>query len=153
MNCVYPGFCTSHLAGGNLVTDNQLDISEDLEDELLLDKVDSMLHRHRREQSSLIQLAEKPDTKQASFEESLVFGAEPAEESQPDAAATPATDEIPVLTDQVILTMGEWPEQTEISELLYFAFDAALRETSISLNPAERLTLIQALGKRLPKNL
>lgn len=135
------------------MTDNQSDIPEDLEDELLLGKVDSMLHRHRREQSSLIQLAEKPGTKQADFEESLVSGAESAEESQRDAAATPAADEIPVLTDQVTLAMDEWPEQAEISELLYFAFDAALRETSISLNPAERLTLIQALGKRLPKNL
>ncbi len=135
------------------MTDNQSDIPEDLEDELLLGKVDSMLHRHRREQSSLIQPAEKPGTKQAGFEESLVSGAESAEESQRDAAATPAADEIPVLTDQVTLAMDEWPEQAEISELLYFAFDAALRETSISLNPAERLTLIQALGKRLPKNL
>ncbi len=138
------------------MTDDQPDISEDLEGELLLGKVDSMLHRHRREQSSLMQMAEKaekPDAKQIHSEDSTVAGAESPDTLRCDATAAPEADEIPVLTDQVTLTLDAWPEQTEFSELLYFAFDAALRETSISLSSAERLTLIQALGKRLPKNL
>ena len=72
---------------------------------------------------------------------------------QNDESVSSEVDGIPVLTEQVTLVLDEWPSQSEISELLYFAFDAALRETSIHLDPAERLTLIQALGKRLPKNL
>lgn len=135
------------------MTDNQPDISEDIEDELLLGKVDSMLHRHRREQSSLIRLVEKSGEKQIDSEGFQGAEVESAETPSHDAIASPEVDEIPVLVDQVTLVTDEWPEQMEISELLYFAFDAALRETSISLGPAERLTLIQALGKRLPKNL
>jgi len=125
------------------VTDNQPDIAEELEDELLLGKVDSMLRRHRREQFFLMQSAE-PVT---SAEVGLV------ELSREEADATTEVDGIPVLTEQVTLVMEAWPSQSEISELLYFAFDAALREASINLDPAKRLMLIQALGKRLPKNL
>lgn len=133
--------------------DNPPDISTDLEDSILLNKVDSMLRRHRQEQSPLMQPVKKrvvtnpPDPMEQPFISDELSG-ELAE-------VEPCVDGIPVLTDQVVLTIDidEWSSQTEISELLYFAFDAALREACISLNPAERLTLIQALRKRLPRNL
>jgi len=136
------------------VTDNQPDIAEELEDELLLGKVDSMLRRHRREQFSLMQSAEPVVSEQRdpvgapSAEAGLV---ELSREEADDA--TTEVGGIPVLTEQVMLVMEAWPSQSEISELLYFAFDEALREASINLDPAKRLMLVQALGKRLPKNL
>lgn len=135
------------------MTDNQPDIPAELEDELLLGKVDSMLRRHRREQSSLMQLAEQAVPEQLHSGKAPPSETELAELPREEVDASIEMDGIPVLTEQVTLVMEEWPSQPEISELLYFAFDAALRETSISLDPAKRLTLIQALGKRLPKNL
>lgn len=133
------------------MVDDQPSIAQDPEDEILLTKIDAMLRRHRQEQSSLMQSAEAaividspvlPEQLSSESEESSIGHSEVTD-----------IDGIPVLTDQVTLAIDEWPSQTEISELLYFAFDAALREACISLNPAERLTLIQALGKRLPKNI
>ncbi|MXS85022.1 hypothetical protein ABO04_03610 [Nitrosomonas sp. HPC101] len=134
--------------------DNSPDILADLEGLILLNKVDSMLRRHRQEQASLIQPVEQqvvtnpPGSMEQSF---FRFGELSGELTE----TQPGIDGIPVLTDQVALTMSinEWSSQTEISELLCFAFDAALREACINLNPAERLTLIHALGKRLPRNL
>lgn len=135
------------------MADNQPDIPAELEDELLLGKVDSMLRRHRREQSSLMQLAEQVAPEQLHSGEAPPYETELVELPWEEVDAPTEVDGIPVLTEQVTLVMEEWPSQPEISELLYFAFDAALRETSINLDPATRLTLIQALGKRLPKNL
>ena len=136
------------------MTDDQPDLSaEPEEDTLLLGKVDSMLHRHRREQSSLMQSSEQTVAKLDDPGEMLPAEVGPVEVPQNDEGVSYEVDGIPVLTEQVTLVLDEWPSQSEISELLYFAFDAALRETSIHLDPAERLTLIQALGKRLPKNL
>lgn len=148
------GLYISYSPGGNLVTDDQPDIFAELEeDTLLLGKVDSMLHRHRREQSSLMQSSEQTAAKLDDPREMLPAEVGPVEISRDNDDVLTEADGIPVLTEQVTLTLDEWPSQSEISELLYFAFDAALRETSIHLDPAERLTLIQALGKRLPKNL
>ncbi|MBV6390526.1 MAG: hypothetical protein JNIBNLAF_02247 [Nitrosomonas europaea] len=136
------------------MTDDQPDLSaEPEEDELLLGKVDSMLHRHRREQSSLMQSSEQTVAKLDDPGEMLPAEVGSVEVPQNDEGVSSEVDGIPVLTERVTLVLDEWPSQSEISELLYFAFDAALRETSIHLDPAERLTLIQALGKRLPKNL
>ncbi len=123
---------------------DESDQSPEQEDEILLDKLDSMLRRHRREYSSLIHAAEQAVSVEALASE--------VDTSQVDTEPPPDTGEIPVLNEKVTLSIDEWPAQTEISELLYFAFDAAVRETQISLTPAERLTLIQALAKRLPKN-
>ncbi|ABI58873.1 MULTISPECIES: hypothetical protein [Nitrosomonas] len=133
------------------MADDQPDITQEPEDEILLNKIDSMLRRHRQEQSSLMQPVEQIIVSSFDSLEQLpsVSGELPGD----IAESAPDIDGIPVLTDQVTLTIDEWPSPTEISELLYFAFDAALREACISLNPAERLTLIQALGKRLPKNI
>ena len=132
------------------MTDNQPDKSSGQEDQALLNKVDSMLHRHRREHFSLMH-----ETGRNAVDESILAPSPALElkETFPEDTRLPLDgDEIPVLTEQVILLVNEWPTQTEISELLYFAFDAALRETHVLLNPAERLTLIQAVAKRLPGN-
>lgn len=132
------------------MTDDQPDKSTEQEDEVLLSKVDSMLHRHRREHFSLIH-----EKRQDTADESTLTPS-PAPELKDtlseDTRLPLDGDGVPVLTEQVVFLANEWPTQTEISELLYFAFDAALRETHIHLNPAERLTLIQALAKRLPGN-
>lgn len=133
------------------MADDQPDITQEPEDEILLNKVDSMLRRHRQEQSSLMQSVEQIIA--SSFDSMEQLPSASGELPGDIAELAPDIDGIPVLTDRVTLTIDEWPSPTEISELLYFAFDAALREACISLNPAERLTLIQALGKRLPKNI
>lgn len=135
------------------MTDNQPDIAEELEGELLLGKVDSMLRRHRREQFSLMQSAEPVVSEQRDLVGAPSAEAGLVELSREEADATTEVGGIPVLTEQVMLVMEAWPSQSEISELLYFAFDEALREASINLDPAKRLMLVQALGKRLPKNL
>jgi hypothetical protein len=131
------------------MTDTQPDKSQELEDEILLDKLDSMLRKHRREYSSIMRATEQvapsqSDVEDGIFPESCLDG----REIVPSSGA----DEIPILTEKVTIAIDSWPAQTDISELLCFAFDAAVRETQISLNPAERLTLLQALAKRLPKN-
>jgi hypothetical protein len=137
------------------VIDDQSDTAEDQEDKILLTKVDSMLHRHRREQLSLMQnthsqVGRVVETLADALEQHSSASAKWAEAITKEVSGV---NDIPILTDRVTLTLEEWPSQTEVSELLYYAFDAALKEAQINLNPAERLTLIQALGKRLPKNI
>lgn len=119
---------------------------ESQEANLLFRRVDSMLHRYRREYPSLVH-----DEATSNPTAPSTFPTErPTTENIP---ATTDQDNIPVLTEQVTLKSDAWPAQTELPELLYLAFDAALKEVHIRLTPAERLMLIQALAKRLPKNL
>lgn len=130
------------------MTDNQLDKCQEPEDGVLLNKLDSMLRKHRREYSSIMRATEqtasgKTDAKDISPEFNL---------NEREAALLPGVDEIPVLSEKVTVAIDNWPAQSDISELLCFAFDAAVREARISLNPSERLTLLQALAKRMPKN-
>ncbi|BBL35104.1 hypothetical protein Nstercoris_01360 [Nitrosomonas stercoris] len=136
------------------MTDNQLDVTEDQEDAVLLNKVDSMLHKHRLEQWSLILRADQQIEQRTPISSGVLQQATTAMNELSEVATAENNDnEIPVLTDQIALTIDAWPAQTEISELLYFAFDAALEEAQISLDPAKRLTFIRALRKRLPKNI
>lgn len=131
------------------MTDNQPDKSLEVEDEILLDKLDSMLRRHRRESSSLMRAVEPVAS--SHMDTVAVLSAPPASSQAIDGFALD-TGQAPVLTDRVALSIDDWPAQSEISELLCVAFDAAIREAQIHLDPAERLTLLQALAKRLPKN-
>jgi hypothetical protein len=131
------------------MTDTHPDKTQELEDEILLDKLDSMLRKHRREYSSIMRATEQaapsqPDAEDGVFPESSL--------DEREVVSSSGVDEIPILTEKVTISIDNWPAQTDISELLCFAFDAAVRETQISLNPSERLTLLQALAKRLPKN-
>ncbi len=134
------------------MTDGRPDESADQEDEVLLIKLDSMLRRHRREHSSFMPPAEQTAANQPDSAHTVCAGYKSDDVSPEDTGSPSESDDIPVLTEQVTLSVDEWPARTEISELLYFAFDAALREAHISLNPADRLTLIQTLAKRLPGN-
>ncbi|MGG7055019.1 hypothetical protein [Nitrosomonas sp. ANs5] len=131
------------------MTDNQTDKSLEVEDEILLDKLDSMLRRHRRESSSLMRAVEPVASGHA---DAAAFLSAPSAPSRAIDGFASDTGKVPVLTDRVTLSINDWPAQSEISELLCFAFDAAIREAQIHLDPAERLTLLQALAKRLPKN-
>ncbi|SDY21352.1 hypothetical protein [Nitrosomonas halophila] len=131
------------------MTDTQPDKSLEVEDEILLDKLDSMLRRHRRESSSLMRAVEPAASGHA---DAVAILSDPSDPSQAIDGFASDTGQVPVLTDRVTLSINAWPAQSEISELLCFAFDAAIREAQIHLDPAERLTLLQALAKRLPKN-
>lgn len=126
-------------------SDSDTDL-ESQEASLLFRRVDSMLHRYRREYPSLVH----DEASSNSTPPSTFLTEQPTTEN---ISTTTDQDNIPILTEQVTLKLDAWPAQTELPELLYLAFDAALKEVHIRLTPAERLMLIQALVKRLPKNL
>lgn len=116
----------------------------ELDDDTLLNKVDAVLLRYRRESSAVIHPKERvspfPISSQAA-----------GRQSENTLISTERA--IPVLTERCLLASGSWPLESDISLLLCYAFDAALREAQINLSPADRLVLLQALSRRLPKNL
>ena len=122
-------------------------IAESDEDSLLL-KLDVILQRYQHENSSLVQKRQPPTAGDDTAPEEAMTGQQLSRPSPP----SPETDEIPLLIEKVDLTAHDWPAETGISELLCFAFDHAIRDAQIKLDPLARITLLQALAKRLPKN-
>ncbi|MDT8363637.1 MAG: hypothetical protein RQ714_03160 [Nitrosomonas sp.] len=117
----------------------------DSEDSALLLRLDVMLQRYQRENPSLIREPEPQG-----IDNMPAIGA--MTEQQSALLPSPEASGIPLLTEKIELAEHDWPVQTDISELLCFAFDNAIREAQITLDPVARLTLLRALGKRLPKN-
>lgn len=121
-------------------------IAESDEDSLLL-KLDAILQRYQHENGSLAQKRQPP-----SAANNVAQKEEVTSEQLSSPSLSLESDEIPLLIEKVELTTNDWPATNEISELLCFAFDHALREARITLDPLARITLLQALAKRLPKN-
>ncbi len=119
-------------------------IAEPEEDNLLL-KLDKMLQRYQQDNLALVQKAPPPDT-DADIAVKII------PEEQFSSSFLAETSDIPLLIEKVELTAHDWPAETKISELLCFAFDHAIRDAQIKLDPLARITLLQALAKRLPKN-
>jgi len=115
------------------------------EDSLLL-KLDGILQRYQHENRSLVQKLQPPSDGNHATQKEVMSG------QQSPLLSAPESDEIPLLIEKVELTTNNWPVETGISELLCFAFDHAIREAQIKLDPLARITLLQALAKRLPKN-
>ncbi len=115
------------------------------EDSLLL-KLDMMLQRYQHENVSLVQ-KQRPSTESNQAAQDVMFS-----EQQSPLMSPSESEDIPLLIEKVELTANDWPAETGISDLLCFAFDHAIREAQIKLDPLARITLLQALAKRLPKN-
>lgn len=120
------------------------EMPSEIDDEILLNKLDIVLLRYRKESSALIHPKEAVSPFPVS---SQVVGR--LSENIPASA----NQAIPTLTEKCSLPSVNWPVEFDVSLLLCYAFDAALRETQIKLSPADRLALLQALSRRLPKNL
>ena len=120
-------------------------IAEPDEDSLLL-KLDGMLQRYQRENRSLVRQPQSPGNGNHAAQEEVIPG------QQLSPLPSPESNEIPLLTEKVELTTNDQFAESGISELLCFAFDHAIREAQIKLDPLARITLLQALAKRLPKN-
>jgi len=120
-------------------------IAESDEDSLLL-KLDAVLQRYQHENSSLVQKRQPPGAASNAAQKEVISG----QLSSPPLSLE--SDEIPLLIEKVELTTNDWPAASGISELLCFAFDHAIRDAQIKLDPLTRITLLQALAKRLPKN-
>lgn len=127
------------------MTDSNIQpVAEPKEDAVLL-KLDKMLQRYQQENLALIQKTQPPGADDSVAEETA--------SGQPFLyLSSPEISDIPLLTEKVELATYEWPAETRISELLCFAFDRAIRDAQIKLDPLARITLLQALAKRLPKN-
>lgn len=120
------------------------EIPSEIDDETLLSKLNIVLLRYRKESSALIHPKEAVSPFPVS---SQVVGRQ--------SGNIPASTHqvIPTLTEKCSLPSVNWPVEFDVSLLLCYAFDAALREAQIKLSPVDRLALLQALSRRLPKNL
>ncbi|HNO74041.1 hypothetical protein [Nitrosomonas mobilis] len=128
------------------MTDSDAEQIADPDEDGLLVKLDEVLLRYQHENRSLVQKLQPSSDGNHATQEEVVS-------KQQSPFLSPAeSDEIPLLIEKVELTTSNWPVETGISELLCFAFDHAIREAQIKLDPLARITLLQALAKRLPKN-
>lgn len=120
------------------------EMPSDLDEEVLLNKIDAVLLKYRRESSAVIH----PKEAISPFPDPVRV-----EEAHSGNTMASGARVIPVLTERCALLSRDWPEEADISLLLCYAFDAALREARINLSPGDRLALLRALSHRLPKNL
>lgn len=120
------------------------EVPSESNDDALLNKVDAVPLRYRKESSAVIH----PKERVSPFSISSRAVGRQAENKSASADIV-----VPTLTEKCLLPSANFSVESDISLLLSYAFDAALRETQIYLNPADRLMLFQALSRRLPKNL
>jgi hypothetical protein len=120
------------------------EVPSESNDDALLNKVDAVLLRYRKESSAVIH----PKERVSPFSISSRAVGRQAENKSASVDIV-----VPTLTEKCLLPSANISVESDISLLLSYAFDAALRETQIHLNPVDRLMLFQALSRRLPKNL
>lgn len=128
--------------------DNEAKQIAEPDEDSLLRKLDGILQRYQHENSSLVQKRQPPSAGDDTAQEQAMTGQQLSRPPLP----SPENDEIPLLIEKVELATNDWPAASGISELLCFAFDHAVRDAQIKLDPLARITLLQALAKRLPKN-
>ncbi len=127
---------------------DHLDIPPEPEDHTLLNKLDAILKKYRKEYSAVIRPADlkAPPT--------IPESSTPATIPNPinTLPSSPAL-ELPILTEEVVVAPEVSFNESGISLLLCYAFDTALKDAKLDLTSTQRFALLQALAQRLPKNL
>ena len=114
------------------------DFVQDVDNDEILNKADSLLHKHQANASK-------------DLYDSVVADSDGIKKT--GAALQPGVkssgNNIPMLTEVVILNPVSLPSQSEGASSLQRVVDEALDEVKIQLNSADRVALIQALERRL----
>ena len=112
----------------------------DFDDEEILNKVNSLLNKHQNQ-------ANAPDD----LRDVLSSDLDCTQKSDGALQQAPqsSSNEIPTLTDVVILHPVTMPTQSECTISSQQILDAALQEVEIDLSTTDRIALLQALEKRL----
>lgn len=114
--------------------------STNLDDEEILNKVDSLLHKHQSQTNTSDDLS---DVLSSDLDCTQIS------DSTSQQAPQSTSNEIPTLTEIVTLHPVTMPEQSECALSLQQILTAALQEVEIDLNTSDRIALLQALEKRL----
>jgi len=118
--------------------------STDFDDEEILNKVNSLLNKHQNP-------ANTPDGLCDVLSSDLDYTQK--SDGALQQAPQSSNNEIPTLTDVVILHPVTMPAQSESAISLQQILDAALQEVEIDLNTTDRIALLQAIEKRLISNI
>lgn len=114
--------------------------STNFDDEEILNKVNSLLHKHQSQ-------ANAPDDLCDALSSDL--DCTQITEGTLQQVSQSSSNEIPTLTDVVNLHPVTMPEQSECTLSLQQILNAALQEVEIDLSTTDRIALLQALEKRL----
>ncbi len=114
--------------------------SEEFDDTEILNKVDSLLHKHQTQSKALDDLRDAilSDLDHPQISDHVL-----------QQAPQSLSNEIPTLTEMVILHPVTMPDHAECAVTLQQILDAALQEVNIDLKTTDRIALLQALEKRL----
>lgn len=118
--------------------------SNNFDDDEILNKVDSLLHKHQIQANTPVDLSDvlSSDLDCTQFSDGTL-----------QQAPQSNRNEIPTLTEVVTLHPVTMPEQSECTQSLQQILTAALQEVEIDLNTSDRIALLQALEKRLSHKL
>ena len=116
------------------------DTSAEFDNNEILNKVDSLLHKHHNQ-------SKVPDD----LRDVILSDLDHPQISDHVLQQAPQSlsNEIPTLTEIVILHPVTMPDHSECALTLQQILDAALQEVKIDLNTTDRIALLQALEKRL----
>lgn len=117
---------------------NSNEISSEADYDEILIKLDALLCKHEGKPPAL----SEADNTAASLPVSTPAVA-------PEQTSLTAADNIPVLTETVLLTPSMLSPQSDITSLLEQILDSALRDAGLDLDTRARTALVQALEHRL----
>lgn len=127
---------------------DHLDIPPEPEDHTLLNKLDAILKKYRKEYSAVIRPADlkvSPTTPEPSTPTTIPNPTN----TRPSSPAL----ELPILMEKIVVAPEISFNESGISLLLCYAFDTALKDAKLDLTSTQRFALLQALAQRLPKNI
>lgn len=133
---------------------DHLDIPPEPEDHTLLNKLDMILKKYRKEYSAVIRpgdLKAPPPILESPASTPNLAPITPAP-NQVDALPSISTPDIPILMEKIVVAPEISFNESGISLLLCYAFDSALKDAKLDLTSTQRFALLQALAQRLPKN-
>lgn len=131
---------------------DHLDVPPEPEDNTLLNKLDAILKKYRKEYSAVIRPADRKATPAIPEPPTPIVTPTPTQ-NQSDALPSFTVPEIPILTERIVVAPEISFNESGISLLLCYAFDSALKDAKLDLTSTQRFELLQALAQRLPKNL
>ncbi|HMV13120.1 MAG TPA: hypothetical protein PKD88_06230 [Nitrosomonas sp.] len=131
---------------------DHLDVPPEPEDNTLLNKLDAILKKYRKEYSAVIRPADLKATPAIPEPPTPIVTPAPTQ-NQSDVLPSFTVPEIPILTERIVVAPEISFNESGISLLLCYAFDSALKDAKLDLTSTQRFELLQALAQRLPKNL
>lgn len=121
---------------------NKRKVTTEFDDDEILNKLDALLYRYKNQVEETSDLNKVVDSSQniSSIPETVLSTTEPLFD-----------DEIPTLTEVVLLRSDPIQTQTGRSLSLQQILDAALDEVNIEMKTSDRIMLTKALEKQLTK--